>query len=169
MAVLRLAAGGGRAAAAGVGGEPQAGAAAPARGQSTVFAAAEICGDHRLPSAASCLSESGRRAGVERHQPALDRRHHLHSPADGVRLSGGGVGRLLAAGDRLGAGADAGGRTDASGAAQGAGAAVAGGRVGASFRSRCAVRLRRLHRSAEAVRHRDQHESEGEPLGQRGV
>ena len=43
-------------------------------------------------------------------QPALGRRHHLHPPADGVRVPGGRAGRILPACDRLGAGANAGSR-----------------------------------------------------------
>ena len=63
-----------------------------------------------------------RRHGADRYQPALGGRHHLHSAGDGVRLSGGDPGRLLAARDRLGAGPDAGRRTDHSGTAHGIGA-----------------------------------------------
>ena len=41
--------------------------------------------------------------------------------------------------------------------------------TGASFRPRCTVRQRRLHRSAERQRHHDQHEPQGKSLGQRGL
>ena len=37
-----------------------------------------------------------RRDGADRHGSALGGRHHLHSAGDGVRLSGGGAGRLFA-------------------------------------------------------------------------
>ena len=52
-------------------------------------------------------------------QSALGRRHHLHPLADGVRLPGGGAGRLLAARDRLGAGPDAGSGVGRGGASHG--------------------------------------------------
>ena len=55
---------------------------------------------------------------------------------------------------------------DADGAAHGAAGADGAAGAGPSFRSRRAVRQRRIHATVEGQRHRDQHEPQGEPLGQ---
>ena len=97
-------------------GQPQARAADDARGQSALRAAARLRGHHRLAAQPAGLPEPGRRDQAHGDQPALGRRHHLHPPAYGVRVPGGGAGCILAAGDRLGAGPNAGSRAGGDGA-----------------------------------------------------
>ena len=72
-------------------------------------------------------------------QPAVDRRHHLHSLARRVRVSGRCAGRILAVRDRLGAGTNVGGQLGRCGVAHGADRAQTVARSGASLRSWRAV------------------------------
>jgi len=106
---LRLAAHRRRTETARVGSQPQAGVSNHARGQSALPASAEVRGDHRLQSQPAGVPEPGTRDGVDRTRSAPGGRHHLHPAGNGVRLSGGGPGRFLAAGDRLGLGPHPGG------------------------------------------------------------
>ena len=81
-------------------------------------------------------------------QSALGGGYHLHPAEEGVRLSGGDSRRVLTQGGGLGAGPDTGEPVADRGAGTGHCGTTAATRFGASFRSRRAVRLRRLRQTA---------------------
>src|ERR1700721_2103852 len=85
-------------------GKPQAGGPDYPRRQLAVSAAAEVCVDYRFPSQPSRIPQSGWDDGTDRPGSVVASRHHLYQAGDGVRLSGGGAGRLFAPGDWLGVG-----------------------------------------------------------------
>ena len=109
------------------------------------------------------LPEPGPGAGSQRHRSALGGRHHLCSSGTGVCLPGGGSGCLLTAGDWLGTGSDAGRRVNPFGSWHGVEATAAQARLDPSLRPRRAIRFGRLHRTARATRHPDQHEPDRKP------
>ena len=135
--------------AARVGSQPQTGGPHHAGGQSALPAAAPVRGDHGFQSRLPGVPESGQGHGTDRYRPALAGRHHLHQAGDGVRLSGGGAGRLLTPRDRLGAGPHSGGRSGDGSSENGIETPDPAGRTDPSFRSRRSVRLQRLHGSAQ--------------------
>ena len=157
------------AAARGLGGQPQAGAAALARGQSVVPAPEGVrAGDHRQPAWLHVYPNLARRLVPTAVEPAVGRRHHLH-PAGRAFVylavvldaySRRAVGWAMA--DHL--------RAELALAALRMaldGREVVAGWPGSPLRPRRAVRLRRLHGGARAARHPAQHEPGRLPLRQR--
>ncbi len=95
---------------------------------------------------------------------ALGSRHHLHSAASGVRLSGGDPGCLLSQGGGLGAGSNAGQPLSDCGAGAGNHETTTAAGRGSSLRSRSAVRLRGIHSHSGEAADDSEHESAGEPV-----
>ena len=92
--------------------QPQAGAAADARGQPAVPARNGLSCRPRptLGTAGAIVPEPGARPAADRPRPALGGRHHLRPAARGVRLSGGRARCLQPQGGRLGDGRPSAGR-----------------------------------------------------------
>ena len=94
-------------------------------------------------------------------------RHHLHPAENGVCLSGGDSGWLFAEGRGLGIGSNPGHPVAPRGSRAGNRRTATAARSGSPFRSRRAIRLRRLREDAAQTPTDSQHEPPGEPLRQR--
>src|SRR5947209_1129083 len=117
---LWLSADHGGAAARGLGGESQTSAAADARGQFAVFAAASVCAHHGLGPPVAGVSQPGAGTEGERLESALGGRYYLHSAVGGVCVPGSDSGCVLAPGCRLGPAPHARARAGACSVADGA-------------------------------------------------
>ncbi len=94
---LWLSADHGGAAARGLGGESQTSAAADAREQFAVFAAASVCAHHGLGPPVAGVSQPGAGTEGERLESALGGRYYLHSAVSGVCVPGSDSGCVLEA------------------------------------------------------------------------
>src|SRR3954453_8675731 len=115
------------------------------------------------------VSEPGWLLDPHRGRSALGGGHHLHPAGGGIRVPGGDSGCIFPEGDRMASGPDAGNLTDCGGVGDGLTRTDGESGTGPSLRSRSAVCQRGIYATAVGQRHPDQHEPQGEPLGQRGL